>query len=117
MQKKLLLLFIVMHCAMIQAIITPDDKIHDEKDKKQSEYTRQQKEAYQKALVDALAGNEKAIDEEDQKNKKANDDEEKKSRTEQYDGSPGYWATEPSINSEIGRRYAEYAQYKQAKNN
>jgi hypothetical protein len=106
MQKKLSLLFIVMHCAMIQAIITPD-----------SEYTRQQSEAYKKALVNALAGNEKAIDEEDQKNKQANDEEEQESRRQQYDGIPGYiWATEPTVNSEIGRKYYEYAQYKQGKN-
>lgn len=105
MQKKIFLLFIVMTGAMTQAIITPD-----------SAYTRQQNEAYQKALVDALAGNEKAIDEEDRKNKKANDAEEAESRKEQYDGSLGWLATEPSMNSVIGRKYYEYAQYKQAKN-
>jgi hypothetical protein len=65
--------------------------------------------------VDALAGDEKAFDNADQKNKQANDDEEKESRKQQYDGNPGYWATEPSINSEIGRKYCEYAQHKDAK--
>ncbi len=105
MQKKLLLL-VVISCAVIQATVTPD-----------SEYIRQQTEAYQKALVNALAANEKAIDEEDAKNKKANDDEEAESRKEQYDGSRGWLATEPSMNSVIGRKYYEYAQYKQAKNN
>ncbi|HEX4068993.1 MAG TPA: hypothetical protein VHX42_02755 [Candidatus Babeliales bacterium] len=110
MNKKLLLC-VAMNCPMVHAIIT-----HVDKEDSYTRYTRQQSIAYQKVLVDALAGNEKAIDEEDQKNKKANDDEEAESRKQQYDGNPGIWATAPSINSEIGRKYHEYAQHKQKKN-
>lgn len=113
MQKKLLLSFMILHCVTVQAH-GDDSDINNEKD--YTEYTQKQRDAYQKALVDVLAGNDKAIDEEDQKNKQMNEEEEKESRRKQYDGQPGYWATEPSINSEIGRRYYEYAQHKQAKN-
>ena len=53
MQKKLFMLFMIVHCAMIQAIITPDDKVHDES-AKHDKYTCQQKEAYQKALDEEM---------------------------------------------------------------
>jgi hypothetical protein len=119
MQKKLLLLCAAINFVTIQAILFDLDQLDKtpiNNEKNYTEYTEIQREVYQKALVDDLAGNEKALDAADQKNKQANDDEEKESRKQQYDGNPGFWATEPSINSEIGRKYHEYAQHKEAKN-
>jgi len=113
MQKKLLLLALAMNFVIIQAD-TDEAQTNNEKD--YTKYTEQQRKAYKEALVAALAGDEKALDAADQKNKQTNDDEEKESRKQQYDGNPGYWATEPSVNSEIGRKYQAYAQHKEAKN-
>lgn len=102
MQKKLLLLLVVMNGKMLAEV-------------NYDVYKKQQATEYKKALVNDLAGNEKAIDDEDQKNKKANDDEEKESKKKQYDGT-GYWVTEPSADSVVGREYQKIAQHKQEKN-
>jgi hypothetical protein len=102
MQKKLLLLLIAVNGKMF-AEVTYDA------------YKKQQTVEYQKALVNDLAGNEKAIDNEDQKNKQVNDDEEKESKKQQYDGT-GYWVTQPSTDSAVGREFHKIAQHKQEKN-
>ncbi len=69
----------------------------------------------------------KYIDDEDQNNKQINEDEaqnneqenkieEENKRKELYDGIMGYWGAEPTPNSEIGRKYQEFAQERIRKN-
>lgn len=111
MQKNLLLLFVVVNCAMIQAGESnmADDKVY-------ADYKNQQAALYQSALINALSDNDQAIDDQDKSNADVNDQEEKDSRKKQYDGIPGYWSTEPTVESETGRKFYQYAQHKSTKN-
>ena len=65
----------------------------------------------------ALSDNDQAIDDQDKSNADVNDQrEEKDSRKKQYDGILGYWSTEPTIESETGRKFYQYTQHKSTKN-
>jgi len=110
MQKKLLLLIMAAHCA----IHASDSHLHNEQH--YADYTAAQAALYQSALINALSDNDKAIDEEDEKNAQEIKEEEESNKKKQYDGIPGYWATEPTAQSKTGRKFQHYAQHKENKN-
>lgn len=116
MQKKLLLICVVLN-GMIQA---------SQPDADYSEYIHQKTIAYQTALIKALSGEGKAIEDEDQKsmqeneqeaktNEQAHKEEEENQKKQYYDGEPGYWGSKPTNNSKVGRKFEEYAQQRAAK--
>ncbi|HLJ31281.1 MAG TPA: hypothetical protein VKU36_02485 [Candidatus Babeliales bacterium] len=120
MQKKLLLLCVMVNCV----IYASENETVEQKD--YTEYRKQQEIAYHIALINALSGKDSAIDEQDQQNKQANDDEVKKNeeenkveeenrRRQQYDGSVGYFGSQPTKDSKVGRKFADYAEQRKTK--
>jgi hypothetical protein len=118
MQKKLLLLCVMVNCAMMQA----SEPSLDYKD-----YTEQKTVAYQAALINALSGDGKALEKEDHKsreendqeakaNEQANKDEEECRKKEYFDGEIGWLGSQqPTTRSKVGRKFQEYAQYRAGK--
>ena len=110
MHKKLLLLGMALNCAMIQASEPSVVK------KNYDAYRANQAALYHSALINDLSGDDQAIADEDKKNADANQKEEELNKKKQYDGVPGYWSTEPTVQSKTGRKFQKYAQYKEEKN-
>ena len=122
MQKKILLLCIVVNCTIVQASET---ETVNQKD--YAEYNKQQEELYHAALIKALRGEKDAIENEDKaneqisentvkENEQKNKKEEEDKRKQYYDGQPGWWGSEPTAQSKVGRKFQQYAQERIDKN-
>src|SRR5229473_7672859 len=121
MQKQLLLFCMVVNCVGIYA-----NESETVSQKEYTEYTKEQEELYQAALVKALCGVKDAIENKDKENEQMNEaevkeneqknkKEEEDQRKQYYDGQMGWWGSEPTVQSEVGRKYAEYTQQRVVK--